>query len=516
MTSRQQMCSGVSAPVLCMTGISKGFEGISVLKDVDWTLRAGEVHVLAGENGAGKTTLIKILAGVHTDYEGEIRLSGQRVRFRHPCDAAGCGIAAIHQDIAVVPSLSVRDNIFLGREIVWRHRVGFHRERDRARTILDRLGLDLDSSRPLEDFPVSIRQMVEIAKALVHDARVIVMDEPTSALNKAEAGRLFEIVGELKSQGRAIVFISHRLEEIYRIGERITVLRDGRAVGTFPAADLGPDRLVELMVGRTIDRLFPPRQALPGGLLLRAEGVSVPDPAGARSWAVEDLSFELREGEILGLAGLRGSGASELVHGLYGAFGRRIRGRIRLAGADYVPRSPGDAIRRGLALLTNDRKASGLVPTMSVGRNITLASLGRFSPRGWIETRREADSARRYISALGIKVASAEQEVSTLSGGNQQKVLLARWIETGPKALLLDEPTAGIDVGAKNEVYRLLNAWTSEGKGILLITSELPELLALSDRILVLHRGRFMGEFSRREATQERIIKAAMGKEDHA
>ncbi len=500
---------------LDMAGIGKSFSGVPVLAGVSWSLRPGEVHVLAGENGAGKTTLIKILAGVHADYEGEIRLAGDRVRFRNPGEAARCGIAAIHQDIAVVPSMNVRDNIFLGREMVgglpW---MRFRAERARAGDILSRLGLDLDLTRPLEDFPVSVRQMIEIAKALVHDARIIIMDEPTSALNEAEAGRLFEIIRDLKGQGCAIVFISHRLEEIYRIGDRITVLRDGRSIRTAAAADLGPDGLVELMVGREVDRHFPARGSRPGRPLLRAEGVSVPDPAGVKRWAVEDASFDLREGEILGVAGLRGSGNSELFHGLFGALGRGVRGRVSLDGDAYRPVSPADAIRRGLVLMTNDRKASGLVPTMSVSRNISLASLEAFSPRGWIRARRETEAARERIRSFGIKVRSADQDVATLSGGNQQKVLLARWIEARPKVLLLDEPTTGIDVGAKTEIYRLLNAWTAARKGVLLITSELPELLSLSDRILVMHRGRIMAEFDRREATQERVIRAAMGKEE--
>ncbi len=497
-----------------MVGIGKSFLGIPVLADISWSLRPGEVHILAGENGAGKTTFIKILAGVYTDYAGDVQLSGRRIRFRGPQDAAKHGISAIHQDIAVVPTLSVRDNIFLGREIAGRRGgVRFGREQARARTILERLGLKVDLRRPLEEFPLSVRQLIEIAKALVNDAKVIIMDEPTSALNEAETDRLFEIIGDLKAQGRAIVFISHRLEEIYRIGDRISVLRDGRLVGTYPAKDLDPGKLVERMVGREIAGLFPPRAARAGNLLLRAQGLSVPDPSGIRPWAVEGLDFSLKEGEVLGIAGLRGSGASELLYGLFGAAGRRVRGRIRLAGEDYVPRSPRSALRRGLALLTNDRKASGLIPTMSVGRNISLASLRALSPSGWIRGGREAASVRLHIDALGIKARSAEQDVQTLSGGNQQKVLLARWIETAPRVLMLDEPTAGIDVGAKNEIYRLLNEWTSAGKSILLITSELPELLALSDRILVLHRGRLMGEFDRREATQERVIRAAMGKE---
>lgn len=502
--------------VLDMSGIGKAFSGVPVLEDVGWSLRGGEVHILAGENGAGKTTLVKILAGVHADHRGEIHLDGVPVRFRNPQDASRHGIAAIHQDIAVVPSMSVRDNIFLGREVFRRGSwMRFREEERRARDILGRLGLDLALGRAIEELSVSIRQMIEIAKALVHDAKIIVMDEPTSALNEAEVGRLFEIVRDLKDQGRAIVFISHRLEEIYRIGDRITVLRDGRSVGTAPASDLGPDRLVELMVGREVDRRFPARVSRPGQPLLKCEGVFVPDPNGVRPWAVEDASFELREGEILGLAGLRGSGNSELFHGLFGAYGGCVRGRISLGDDGYSPRSPGDAIRRGLVLMTNDRKASGLVPTMSVSQNITLASLRAFSPGGWIRAPGETEAARRHIAALGIKVRSAGQDVLALSGGNQQKVLLARWMETRPRVLLLDEPTSGIDVGAKHEIYRLLNAWTADRKGVLLITSELPELLSLSDRVLVLHRGRITAEFDRRGATQEGVIRAAMGKEEH-
>lgn len=497
------------------TGVGKSFSGIPVLEDITWSLRPGEVHVLAGENGAGKTTLIKILAGVHTDYEGEIRLDHSRVRFRNPQEASRHGISAIHQDMAVVPSMNVRDNLFLGREVVrGRHWLDIRSERSKASDILQHLGLDLDQARPLEDFPVSIRQMIEIAKALVYDAKVIVMDEPTSALNEAEAGRLFEIIQGLKGRGCAIVFISHRLEEIYRIGDRISVLRDGRLIGTYEARTLRPEKLVELMVGREMDGRFPARAARPGKCLLKAENVFIPDPLGIKPWAVEEAGFELREGEILGIAGLQGSGKSELLHGLFGGLGRGVQGQISLGGSPYVPMSPRAAIRRGLVLLTNDRKTSGLVPTMSIAGNVSLAVLGALSAGAWVESRKEGDAARRSMHVFGIKARSAEQDAGTLSGGNQQKVILARWIETRPKVLLLDEPTIGIDVGAKNEIYHLLNAWTSDRKGILLITSELPELLSLSDRILVMHRGRIMAEFDRAEATPERVIRAAMGKEE--
>jgi ABC-type sugar transport system ATPase subunit len=515
MTLEQPRAANPGTVLVAMTGIGKSFSGIPVLENVTWTLRPGEVHILAGENGAGKTTLIKILAGVYTDYLGEIQLHGRRARFRHPHDAARHGISAIHQDIAVVPSMNIRDNLFLGREVVrGRHWLDVRAEQRRARDILRRLGLDLDPAKALEDFPVSIRQMIEIAKALVNDAKVIVMDEPTSALNEAEAGRLFEIIQGLKSRGCAIVFISHRLEEIYRIGDRISVLRDGSLVGTFEARALSPERLVELMVGRDMNRHFPRRAARPGKCLLRVENVFVPDPLGIKPWAVEEAGFELREGEILGVAGLQGSGKSELFHGIFGGLGRGVQGRISLDGSPYVPRSPRAAIRRGLVLVTNDRKTSGLVPTMSIAGNVSLAVLGALSSRAWVEARREGDAARRSIDAFSIKARSAEQDVGTLSGGNQQKVILARWIETRPKVLLLDEPTIGIDVGAKNEIYHLLNAWTSDRKGILLITSELPELLSLSDRILVMHRGRIMAEFDRSSATPERVIRAAMGKEE--
>jgi ABC-type sugar transport system ATPase subunit len=501
---------------LRLEGIGISFGGVPILDRISWELRPGEVHVLAGENGAGKTTLVKILAGAHTQYSGEIYLDGCPVRFRSPSDAARLGISAIHQDTALVPSMSVADNIFLGRETIrsgfW---MDFRSQKRKARELVGRLGLDIDLSRPLADFPVSIRQMVEIAKALVYEARIIMMDEPTSTLNEVEASRLFEIIRGLRDRGCAVVFITHRLDEIYRLADRVTVLRDGRSIGTAPAGDLPPDRLVAWMVGREIDRHFPPRAPRLGKLCLRVRGVCVPDPTGVKAWAVEGADFDLREGEIVGLAGLQGSGRSELFHGLFGAAGRIPRGRIELLDEPFVPRSPADSIRRGLVLMTNDRKRSGIVPTLNVTHNITLASLPEFSPWIWIRADQERDAADGCVRAFDIRLRSVDQETATLSGGNQQKVVLAKWLETGPKVLLLDEPTIGVDVGAKLEIYRLMNRWTDEGKAILLVASELPELLAMSDRILVLHRGRIVSAFDRREATQERIVRAAMGKGEH-
>ena len=410
--------------------------------------------------------------------------------------------------------MTISDNIFLGREIVrLGGRVDFGAQHRQALDLLARFGIEVSLSKRLEEYPVSVRQMIEIAKALAQDARIIVMDEPTSALNDVEAERLFQFIGDLKRSGCGIVYITHRMEEIFRIGDRISVLRDGRLIGCAPLSDLGQDRLINWMVGRDLDRQFPPRRPTLGGLSLEVKDLCLADPSGARSLLVEGVGFELRQGEILGFAGLQGSGKSELFHGIFGTWGRPSAGRILLDGEPFLPRNPGNSIGRGLALLTNDRKGTGLIPPLSVSQNISLASLPAFSPYGWVSRRRVRDAAERNFRFFNIKARSFEQEVGTLSGGNQQKVVLAKWLETNPKVLLLDEPTIGVDVGAKQEIYGLMNDWTSRGIGILLITSELPELLAMSDRILVMHRGRISAEFPAAEATQERVIKAAMQEE---
>jgi len=498
--------------LLKMQHIEKSFSGVKVLHDVHFDLKPGEVHILAGENGAGKTTLIKILAGVHTDYEGEIVLKERVVRFKSPQDAALQGISAIHQEMSLVNSMTVADNIFLGREVskanLW---MDFRTQYNRAQSLLDQLGIDVSLSRLVEEYPISSRQMIEIAKALVYDARIIIMDEPTSALNNVEASRLFKIIEDLKNRDCGIIFISHRLEEIYKIGDRISVLRDGKHIGTTYAKELSPEELVSWMVGRDITQQFPDRLAKPERKSLRVRNYFLADPSGYKKWAVEDVNFDLHEGEILGIAGLHGSGKSELLNGLFGTYGRMVQGKIYLGDRPFLVRSPKDSIEQGLILLTNDRKGTGLVPAMSVTRNISLASIKAFSPKGWMQIRQEEETARKEIQSFNIRIHSLDQEVQTLSGGNQQKVVLAKWLETDPKVLLLDEPTIGVDVGAKHEIYRLMNQWTSEGKAVLLITSELPELLAMSDRIIVMHRGRIVEEFSGKDASQEKIIQAAMG-----
>jgi ribose transport system ATP-binding protein len=493
-----------------MRGIGKTFASVPVLSDVSFELRPGEVHVLAGENGAGKSTLMKILSGFYLDYLGDVRLGGRLVRFRSPQDAAGHGITVIHQEMSLITSMSVADNLLLGQPSGSRVWIDRRREARLAAECLAHLGLRVDLQRKVEEYPLPVRQMLEITKALARDARIVVMDEPTSALNGPEIERLFAVISELKNRGCGIVYITHRMEEIYRIADRITVLRDGCNAGTAEIGSLPPGRLIQWMVGREISEQFPERVTRRGSRRLEVRNLYLPDPSGVRSHSIEDVSFEVFSGEVLGVAGLEGSGKSELLNGLFGVYGR-AQGTVLLDGRPFPTLRPGDAIRRGVALLTNDRKENGLVPSLDLARNITLASLGNFSSWGWIRQAEEETTSRDFVRRLGIRSFSVRQQVSTLSGGNQQKVLLARWLQTRPRVLLLDEPTRGVDVGAKHDIYQLINECTDQGVAVVLVTSELPELLALSDRILVLHRGRRTAELSRQEATAETVLRAAMG-----
>lgn len=500
-----------AAPLLSMLGIRKSFSGVEVLRGVDFTLQRGEIHALVGENGAGKSTLIKILGGVHRDHAGRILLDGRPVRLAGPRDAERHGIAVIHQELALIPHLSVAENMFLAREPVgrlgWIQRRPLHARA--AEVLRGHLGLSLDVSRHVAELPLAAQQLVEIGKALSRRARILVMDEPTSALSDADTQRLFATIRQLRGRGVGIIYISHKLDEIYALADRITVLRDGARVGTAPASGLPPERLVQWMVGRQITQLFPKRASAPGPERLRVSGLWLREPGGQR-WIVRDASLSVRAGEVVGLAGLMGSGASELLGAIYGRYGRPDRGTVTVDGCPLRP-EPRAALRRGLALLTNDRKASGLVPPMSVLHNISLAIAPRCRRAGLLSARLELARCAPLVARLKLRAPSLWAEIATLSGGNQQKAILARWLLTEPALLLLDEPTRGIDVAAKADIYALLGELTAAGIGILLITSELPELLALADRILVMHRGRIVTELARAEATQERILHAAMG-----
>ena len=491
--------------LLEMRSIRKSFSGVEVLHGVDLDLRVGEVLGLVGENGAGKSTLMKILGGVHVDHAGEIRLDGAPVKFLTPREAQASGVRLIHQELSLVPAMTVAENILLGSEPTTRlgllDRGNLVAAAERAVQAVDP---DLDVHCTVESLPQAAQQLVEVAKALAAEVRILVMDEPTSSLGKNDVDRLFQLIRRLKTRGVGIIYISHKLEEIYAVADCITVLRDGARIGTAPAGDLPPEKLIQWMVGRRIEHLFPKEQAAPGEELLRLEGCTLKE--SGRDWnAFEDIHLRLRAGEILGLAGLRGAGTSMLLGAIFGRFGKAMTGRMWIRGEAVLPASPAEAIARGVALVTNDRKESGLVLPMNVVQNITLASLERATHWGFLSPGLERRVVESPLEDLDLRAHSLDAAVETLSGGNQQKVILARWILTGADILLLDEPTRGIDVGAKSEIYRIMNAWTAAGKGILLITSELQELLAMGDRILVLHRGRATGCFTREEATQEEI-----------
>ncbi|HNQ88855.1 MAG TPA: sugar ABC transporter ATP-binding protein [Verrucomicrobiota bacterium] len=498
-------------PLVRMIGISKRFGPVPVLRSVDVEVRRGEVLILAGENGAGKSTLIKILGGVHTEYEGDLEVAGRRVRPRSPLEANALGIAVIYQELSLVPSLSVADNIFLGRPLTRRGFVRDGEQRREAERWFRQLGIPIPVTAPVDTLSIAQQQLTEIVKALSREAQVIVMDEPTSALNAPEVDRLFGLIAELKGRGCGIVYITHKMEEIERIGDRITVLRDGERVGTAAAAELPPARLIEWMVGRQMDAQFPRHTPQMGEERLRLESFSVRESPSDPQPAVDGVSLSVRAGEIVGVGGLQGSGASQLFLGLFGAYGRRVGGKAWLDGRPLEVVSPRAAIRQGVALLTSDRKATGLVLPLSITANATLADLPRLSPGGWRRPAREVAVAEALGRRLSLRAASLGLEVNALSGGNQQKVALAKWLQTEPRLLLLDEPTRGIDVGAKRDVYALMNALTAQGLAILLITSELPELLALSDRIVVLHRGRVTARMDRGAATPEKVLAAAMG-----
>lgn len=504
--------SGGAPPVVRMRHITKRFGPVTVLDDVSLDFYPGEVHVLAGENGAGKSTLIKILAGVHSEYEGEVEVAAAPVQFKCPLDAAAHGIAVIHQEFSLIGSMSIADNLFLGRQPT---RLGFVRDRLQREEIgqwLTQLGLEIDPQRMVGEFPVATQQLIEIAKALRQRAKIIVMDEPTSALNGPEVERLIELIDRLTGEGCAIVYISHKMEEIQRIADRTTVLRDGELVGTELAEKLPIPELIKWMVGRDVGESQRRQPASPAGAPPRlvVENLGASPTPGSGAPPLRDISFQVAPGEVVGVGGLEGSGASDLFLTLFGAE-KGSTGTVLVDGAQVVINSPRQAIDAGVMLLPSDRRLTGLVLPLSVAANVTLASLGRVSSLGWRSPGRERRVAEEAVAALGVRAATLEQPVETLSGGNQQKVAIAKCLETMPRVMLLDEPTRGIDIGAKRAIYKLLDEWAAQGMAILLITSELPELLALSDRILVMHRGRITAQLTGAEATAEQVLAAAMG-----
>jgi ABC-type sugar transport system ATPase subunit len=494
--------------------VSKRFPGVQALHDVSFDVTRGEVHALIGENGAGKSTLMKILSGVYTDYEGELRLDGQRLVLANPRDAQRHGIAIIHQELNLIPELTVAENIFLGREP--RTATGLldiGRMEQEAQSLLDRLNLPIPPDRPVKWLRVGEQQLVEVAKALSLNARLLILDEPTSALSQAEIDRLFAVIAALKAHGVTMIYISHKFDEVFRIADRVTVLRDGEGIGTLPIAEADQPGLIRMMVGRNLSDLFPKEVAPVGDEVLRVENLSLL-PDGQRGRSLHDISFAVRRGEIVGVAGLMGAGRTELLETLFGVYPeRRVRGRIAIEGEPRRISSPEEAIHAGLAFVTEDRKTQSLILKLSVAHNLTLAALNRFLLANIIRRREENDAVQRAIAQLRIKTPSPTIEVDKLSGGNQQKVALAKCLLTRPQVLLLDEPTRGIDIGAKAEIYGLISHLAQDGAAIVMASSELPELLAMCDRILVLCEGRLAAELTRAEATQERIMAAATARQ---
>jgi ribose transport system ATP-binding protein len=490
----------VVSPLLEMRGITKRFPGVTALDGVDFELERGEVHVILGENGAGKSTLIKMLSGAYQPDEGEILFEGEPVRIHSAAVAQGLVISTIYQEFNLVPQLTVAENVFLGRQPRRLGIVDRRRMREQARRLLERIRVRVDPDAPVSALGVAQRQMVEIAKALSLEARVLIMDEPTASLSGQEVQRLFEIVRGLKQEEVGVIFISHHLEEVTEIGDRVTVLRDGKLVGQVPATT-DHSELVRMMVGRSIEDQFPRRRPEIGDVLLKVRDLS-------REGVLEELSLRVRAGEVVGIAGIVGAGRTELARAIFGV-DPVDSGEVWVEGRRMERFDPREAKHRGIGFATEDRQGQGIVPPLSVAENLALASLERYTRAGLLNRREERSQAEKMIEDLNIRTPGPDQEVRYLSGGNQQKVVIGKWLLADSRVLIMDEPTRGIDVGAKVEIYELMNELTEQGAGILMISSDLPEVLGMSDRILVMAGGRITGELSGEEATQERVMTLA-------
>lgn len=497
-----------------MKSITKSFPGVRALDGVSFNLESGEIHALVGENGAGKSTLIKILAGVypHPEYGGEIVLDGSARRFANVRDSERAGIAIIFQELSLVKELNVAENIFLGREPRHFGIINWEELYSRAQKLIDELHLQIDPRTPVVNLGIGQQQLVEIAKALSQDARVLVLDEPTAALTDTEIETLFRILNDLRDRGVAMIYISHKLDEVFRISDRVTVLRDGKTIGTSATSETDEPRVIAQMVGREVDQIFPEAKHERGEIVFEVRNVTVDDPSVPGKRLVDRVGFSVRKGEVLGIAGLMGSGRSELLMAIFGAHAGRKSGDFFVKGKQMAINNPNEAISNGIGFVTEDRKRYGLILDQTILRNMTLAGLRNLSGRFITDEDAEAAAGERASADLRIKATSVFTIAGTLSGGNQQKVVLAKWLLTNPRVLFLDEPTRGIDVGAKQEIYAQINRLAEAGLAIVLVSSELPEVLGLSDRVIVLHEGRVTGEFTRAEATPEAVMSCATGR----
>ena len=497
--------------ILEMSGISKEFPGVMALDDVTFSVKPGEIHALVGENGAGKSTLMKILSGVYTagTYDGKILIDGAEKRFRSIKESERAGVAIIYQELALVKQLTIAENICLGDEVAANGIIDWDESFAKAQKVLKQVGLSANPAFPVSYLGVGEQQLVAIAKALSKEAKILVLDEPTAALSGGEAERLLEILKKLRANGVTCIYISHRLKEVFDIADRITVLRDGKTIATREKKELDENKLISLMVGRELTNVYPRKPHTAGEVVFEVKDWTVYDPDINKT--IADVSFKLHKGEILGMAGLVGAGRTELAMSLFRFWGRHVSGQLFLDGREISPADAGQAIGFGISLASEDRKRYGLVLTEDIKKNISLASLKKIASHSIVNENEEVKGAEKYSAELRIKAPSIEQKAENLSGGNQQKVVLAKWLMTAPKVLILDEPTRGIDVGAKVEIYNIINELVDRGVGIIVISSELAEIIGICDRILVMHEGKFTGEMKIEEATQEKIMYYATG-----
>ena len=499
------------SPVVRVKGVSKEFSGNYALRDVNIDIHSGRVNAIVGENGAGKSTLMKIISGVYTGYTGEIIYRGETVNFSGPKEAQDNGIVIIHQELNLIPGMSVAENIFLGMEPLNRFGlVDSGLMHSKTRELLDMLHLKVHPSTPVFQLRTGQQQLVEIARALLLESRVLIMDEPTSALSDNEIDLLFNIIKDLKNKGVAVVYISHRLEELFRVADTFVALRDGRVTGGMEIKDAVTDDIIRMMVGREVIPGLDREKAKMGDELLRVEGLSFKNPLTKPEWLVQDVSFTLHKGEILGVSGLMGAGRTEMLEAVFGLHRDYVTADIFIEGKQVKIRGIHDAISAGMALVPEDRKLQGLILSMNVLENTTLATLPKLTRLGFISRTKELELAGQFNKKLRIRLSSVEQNIETLSGGNQQKVIIAKWLATNPRILLLDEPTRGIDVGARQEIYNIIENLASEGMGIIVVSSDLPEILSISDRIMVFSESRMTACLDRGEATEETVMKAAI------
>jgi ABC-type sugar transport system ATPase subunit len=500
--------------ILEMKKIRKLFPGVVALDNVDFTVRKGEIHALVGENGAGKSTLMKILSGVYPfgTYDGEIKIDGKIMRFQNIKDSEAAQVAVIYQELTMLKNMNVCENIFLGNEVKKGAFIDWDEAFARSRKVLDEVRLNVSPETQVINLGMGAQQLIEIAKAIVKDCRILVLDEPTAALTETETENLLNLLREFRNKGMSCIFISHKLNEVFSIADRITVLTDGKTVGTFDADKLTEDKLISLMVGRVLTQRYPPVDYKPAEeTALEVKGWTVYDPEISGRIALDNISFSARKGEIVGFAGLMGAGRTELFLSMMGVWGRRASGEMRLYGKELADRSPNGMIQAGISYLTEDRKGKGLILMENIIRNMALPSLEKRQRHGFINRDRELGAVEEMARQLQIKTPTLEQLAQNLSGGNQQKVCLGKWLLTEPKVLILDEPTRGIDVGAKYEIYTIMHKLAKAGICILMVSSELPEVLGVSDRVIVVREGKIAGELTRAEATQESIMAYATG-----